>query len=113
MQQISECEIEALEKLGRTEDAVIILADEISANYSEQQWPSELLTKWLMLYKSCAPIPVEKFYFCPHCGVHPKTIVLLDYAIKQGCIPPEGYPEKARHANTIIEIRGKDSAIYK
>jgi hypothetical protein len=112
-QQILEYEIKALEKLGRIADAVIALADELSANYPEQQWPDALLSKWLILYKSCPPIPIEKFYFCPDCGVHPKTLVLLDYAIEQGCIPPEGYLEKARLVKTIIEFRGKDSAIYK
>lgn len=112
-QQILNYEIEALEKLGRIADAVVALADELSGSYPEHQWPDELLSKWLTLYKSCPSIPIEKFYFCPCCGVHPKTLVLLNYAINQGCAPPIGYPEKARLVETIIEFHGKDSAIYK
>lgn len=47
--------------------------------------------KWISLYNSCNPIPIEKYYFCETCGLHPDLIKFLDNMIKKGCNPPLGY----------------------
>jgi hypothetical protein len=90
---IMELEIECLEKLNEIPKAVVSLAAHLATVYYFDLWPIDLFKKWISLYKSCDPIPIEKFYFCRECGVHPETEALLKYAIeKEGCLPPVGFP---------------------
>lgn len=88
--RVTNMEVDSLEKLGRIPEAVVTLANHLSAVYPAYQWPEDLLNRWLTLYKSCEPPPLEKFYFCPYCGVHPDMMQLLKYATEHGCKPPEG-----------------------
>ena len=101
-EKIAILEIKCLEELDRLPEAVTALAAHLSAVYRAGEWPEKFLSKWIELYKSCGPIDVEKFYFCPHCGLHPETIALLQYAIKkENCPPPINYPGKGGPAVMI------------
>lgn len=106
-EEVNELLVRCLVELSRIEEAVISLASHLSSAYLIEQWPTDLLTKWIALYKSCDPIDVEKFYFCQSCGLHPAAERLLTYAIeKEGCNPPLGFPGKAGSA-VIIEWGGR------
>lgn len=105
--EIIELEIKCLEKINKISDAVISLACHLSTVYKIGEWPQDLLTKWVSLYKSCDPINIEKFYFCQSCGLHPETEELLKHVIeKEGCNPPVGFPGK-NGSRIIIEWGGK------
>lgn len=99
--KIIEIRVRCFEKLGRFEEAVIDLAGHLASTYESKRWPSDLYEKWLKLYKSINPLPVEKFYFCECCGLHPYTKILLDSAIEKGCLPPIGYPGVCKSAWVI------------
>jgi len=99
--RVMEIEVECLEKLGRIEEAVISLASHLDSTYEINEWPQDLYTKWLRLYKSIEPLPIQKFYFCECCGFHPDTKRLLDSAIEKGCKPPIGYPGECKSAVVV------------
>ncbi|UCE98683.1 MAG: hypothetical protein JSV82_05690 [Planctomycetota bacterium] len=93
---IIDLKLKCLEKLNKIPEAVVLLATSITSQYDIGSWPKELLEKWISLYKSCDPIPIEMFYFCRECGLSPETKEFLQYIIeKEGCDPPLGFPGKA------------------
>jgi hypothetical protein len=99
--KITETKVTCFEKLGKMEDAVIDLTGHLASSYENKEWPNDLYEKWLNLYKSIEPLPVEKFYFCECCGLHPDTKILLDSAIEKGCRSPIGYPGVCKSAVVI------------
>lgn len=99
--EITQIKVECFERLGKLEEAVIDLAAHLASNYEVKQWPNDLYEKWISLYKSIEPLPIEKFYFCECCGLHPDTKPLLDYAIEKGCRAPVGYPGQCKSAIAI------------
>lgn len=106
-EKITEIEIECLEKLNRTPEAVVSLAEHLATAYEIGAWPEDLLSKWICLYKSCEPIDVEKFYFCETCGLHPETEALLRYAIKnENCRLPRDFPGKGG-SKILVQSRPK------
>ncbi|HSD26319.1 MAG TPA: hypothetical protein VLL75_03395 [Vicinamibacteria bacterium] len=89
---VADLEGEALVGVGRITDAVTQRAAHLSARFVAGQWPAEKLEQWLALYRRAGPIPVEAFFFCEVCGLHPDTEALLRHAIDRGCEPPTGFP---------------------
>ncbi len=103
--EVAVLEIECLDKLNRIPEAVVSLANHLSAVYEIGEWPQDLLSKWISLYRSCDPIDIEKFYFCQVCGLHPETEALLEYAMeRENCKPPINFPGK--NGSAIIIQRG-------
>ena len=98
--QVAELETEALVGVGRIADAVTQLAGHLSARFVTGQWPADKLQHWLTLYRRAGPIPVEAFYFCEVCGLHPETEALLQHAIDSGCEPPTGFP--GRQGSAVV-----------
>jgi len=98
--QVAELETEALVGVGRIADAVTQLAGHLSARFVTGQWPADKLQHWLTLYRRAGPIPVEAFYFCEVCGLHPETEALLQHAIDSGCEPPTGFP--GTHGSAVV-----------
>lgn len=100
---VAEIEIDCLEKTGDIEGAVLSMSSFLASTYEYNKWPQDLYNRWIRLYNSIRPLPVEKFYFCSCCGLHPDEAKLLDSAISLGCVPPVGYPGKSGPA-VLIEL---------
>lgn len=90
-------QVESLAQTGRIKEAVILMATEMCSIYRCEGFPEELLKKWFALYASCEPIPVEEFYYCSTCGLHPSTIDLFDITMDNGYPPPIGYRHSVRY----------------
>ena len=91
---VNEIEADCLEHTGQIKEAVLSLSSSLASTYEYKKWPQNIYDKWIRLYNSIEPLPIEKFYFCSCCGIHPDEARLLDSAISLGCKPPIGYPGK-------------------
>lgn len=99
--QIIELEILTLENLGKIEKAVVSFSFFLSSTYKPENLPEEFVVRWIYLYVSCKPIRIERFYFCPTCGLDPDMIAFLYHMIKRGCPPPSGYPGKSKSGYVV------------
>lgn len=98
--QIADLKAEALVGVGRVADAVVLLGYVLASRFFTGQWPADRLERWLTLYRQAGPIPVEDFYFCEVCGLHPEMQALLERAIESGCEPPMGFP--GTHGSRVV-----------
>jgi len=89
--RVVELESTSLEAIGRTEDALILVSGFLSMRCRTGEWPGDLLHRWLALYASVRPLPIEKFYVCPHCGLESGTRDLLNLAVSRGLPAPLGF----------------------
>lgn len=90
-EMVTKLEVQSLEALGRTEDALISLSGFLTMRCKVGQWPDDLLNKWLELYTLVKPLPIEKFYVCHDCGLELGTRELLRMAVSRGLAAPIGF----------------------
>ena len=99
--EVTELWITCQEKLGEIQVAVVELAQVLTSYIYDSDielWSQCLLDKWIVLYKSCPPIHISKFYFDEE-PEEPSmllgTIALLSYAIEEKkCQSPVGFDEE-------------------
>lgn len=94
--QLTEMRLQCLERTGQTQEALLSLSSYLAREGAEGEdrgaWLANLYERWIRLYQSLPPLPVEQFYGCPDTGLRPDMKALLESAIKRGCQPPVGYP---------------------